>query len=130
MRVASCRCGNLIAECDGEPLRVSVCHCLACQGRTGSAFAVQARFPANDVRIKGDFRTFERLADSGRGLTHRFCPICGATIAYKINDWPDVIAVPLGLFGNATFPAPALSIYERRKASWVSIEGAEVDHHA
>lgn len=129
MRVASCRCGSLTAECDAEPLRVSVCHCLACQRRTGSAFSAQARFPADAVKIKGDCRIFERLADSGRRLTYRFCPGCGTTVAYVIEAWPDVVAVPLGLFADATFPAPALSIYERHKHSWVSIDGADVGHH-
>ena len=30
--------GQLTASCTGEPVRVSVCHCLDCQKRTGSAF--------------------------------------------------------------------------------------------
>lgn len=130
MRVASCRCGNLTAECDAEPLRVSVCHCLACQNRTGSAFSAQARFPADAVTIKGDSRVFERVADSGRRLTYRFCPGCGVTIAYVIDAWPEVTAVPLGLFANGTFPAPSFSIYERHKHDWIRIEGAAVEHHS
>jgi hypothetical protein len=31
IRTATCRCGRLKAECKGEPVRVSVCHCLDCQ---------------------------------------------------------------------------------------------------
>ena len=42
-RDASCSCGQLHLTCEGEPVRISVCHCLACQQRTGSAFGVQAR---------------------------------------------------------------------------------------
>jgi hypothetical protein len=51
MRTAACWCGALTAVCEGEPARVSVCHCLACHQRSGSAFAVQARFPADKVRL-------------------------------------------------------------------------------
>ena len=37
---ASCRCGQLKAIVTREPVRVSVCHCLDCQKRTGSAFSM------------------------------------------------------------------------------------------
>ena len=37
-REASCSCGRIRLRCKGEPVRISVCHCLECQKRTGSAF--------------------------------------------------------------------------------------------
>lgn len=129
MRVASCRCGGLQADCEGEPLRVSVCHCTACQRRTGSAFSVQARFPVAAVEVRGNWHEFVRTADSGRQLTYRFCPECGSTVVYVIDGWPELIAVPLGLFGPAQFPQPAYSIYEQNMHPWVSITGAETQHH-
>jgi hypothetical protein len=46
VRVASCSCGQLRAEVRGEPTGVSVCHCHACQRRTGSVFGAQAASPA------------------------------------------------------------------------------------
>jgi len=129
VRVASCRCGALRAECAGEPVRVSACHCRACQKRTGSAFSAQARFPAASVRLEGESRTFVRTADSGRRLTYRFCPGCGSTVAYVIDEWPDVVAVPLGLFDDADFATPAHSVYEGRKRPWVSILGTDIERH-
>ncbi|HEX9905358.1 MAG TPA: aldehyde-activating protein, partial [Propylenella sp.] len=33
-RRASCSCGQLSVTCEGEPVRISMCHCLACQRRT------------------------------------------------------------------------------------------------
>lgn len=128
MRLAMCRCGQLSAECVDEPLRVSVCHCLECQRRTGSVLSAQARFAANTVTIQGRFSTFTRTGDAGSTLTYQFCPECGSTIAYKINVWPDVIAVPLGAFGGDSFPAPAYSIYERRKPNWISVNGEDTEH--
>ncbi len=52
-RIASCSCGQLRATCQGEPVRISICHCLECQKRTGSVFAVQARYPRESVTIVG-----------------------------------------------------------------------------
>lgn len=129
MRVASCRCGNLKANCSGEPLRVSVCHCLACQRRTGSAFSAQVRFPIDAVDVRGNWREFVRTADSGRQVNYRFCPDCGSTVSYVIDGWPELLAIPLGLFGDADFPQPAYSIHERSKHVWVSITSAGTEHH-
>ena len=60
---ASCRCGQLRATVTGEPVRVSVCHCLNCKKRSGSAFAVQARWPAEQVTIEGRSSSFDIVAD-------------------------------------------------------------------
>lgn len=109
-------------------MRVSVCHCLACQTRSGSAFAAQARWPDALVTIEGDSRTWTRIADSDNRVTYRFCPECGSTVAYAIEGWPGVTAVPLGAFADPSFPAPRFSVYEHRKHAWVAVLGDEVEH--
>ena len=38
-RTASCSCGQLRIEVQGEPRGIGLCHCLECQRRTGSVFA-------------------------------------------------------------------------------------------
>ena len=96
VRTAECRCGAVVARCEGEPVRVSVCHCLACQRRSGSAFAAQARFPSAQVTVSGETHAYVRTADSGRTITYRFCPTCGSTVAYDNEMWPGLTAVPLG----------------------------------
>ena len=128
VREAGCRCGRLRARCEGEPVRVSVCHCLACQQRTGSAFAAQARFPAGRVKITGDYKTWTRTADSGRTVDYHFCPECGSTVFYSGGNFPDVIAVPVGAFADPMFPPPRFSVWEVRKHPWTVVLGDEVEH--
>ena len=41
-RVAECHCGQLRATTSGEPGSVYVCHCKACQRRTGAVFIMAA----------------------------------------------------------------------------------------
>ena len=127
-RTAKCRCGRLRAECEGEPTRVSVCHCLECQKRTGSAFAAQARWPEGQIRLTGEFKTWERTADSGRSATYRFCPECGSTVTYSNEGHPGMIAVPLGAFADPAFPPPRFSVYEHRMHPLTAVLGAEVEH--
>lgn len=127
-RTASCRCGALVARCEGEPVRVSACHCLACQQRSGSAFAVQARWPVEQVTLTGDRREWTRVADSGGTSTSRFCPTCGATVAYDNSSFPGLLAVPVGAFADPAFPPPRFSVWEHRKHPWLEITGAGVEH--
>lgn len=128
VRTASCRCGQLRATAHGEPVRVSVCHCLDCQKRTGSAFAAQARWKDEDVTVEGEAKVWARVGDSGNRITYRFCPECGSTVAYVIDGWPGVTAIPVGAFADPELPAPTFSVYEHRKHDWVAILGDDVEH--
>jgi hypothetical protein len=130
-RGAACSCGQLHLVAEGEPVRISMCHCLACQRRTGSAFGIQARFPAERVRIDGRASEYARASDEGDGVTHTFsfCPECGATVYYRSSDRPGLIAVPIGAFADPQFPPPTISVYESRRHPWVSVPAAERDDH-
>jgi hypothetical protein len=123
IRTATCRCGQLRARCTGEPIRVSVCHCIECQKRSGSVFAVQARWLDQNVRLKGDFKEWSRTGDSEKRATYRFCANCGATVTYSNKGMPAVTAVPVGAFADPDFPPPKFSVYEERKHLWVTVAG-------
>jgi hypothetical protein len=124
-RIASCSCGQLTASTTSEPVRVSVCHCLACQRRTGSVFGAQARFPAASVTTGGISKEYVRVADSGGRLKFSFCPECGATVHYVIEGNEDLVAIPIGAFADSSFPGPRFSVYERRMHAWVNIPALE-----
>lgn len=128
VRTAACRCGRLTARCEGEPVRISVCHCLACQRRTGSAFAAQARFPEDRVTVSGAARVWTRTTDAGRLARYSFCPECGSTVHYVLDSFPGVIAIPLGAFADPGFPPPRFSVWEKRRHAWAAILGDDVEH--
>jgi len=121
IRTASCSCGQLTAVASGEPVRVSICHCLACQRRTGSVFGAQARFRREGVVVTGRSSQFIRVGDEGYRITFHFCPDCGATVHYEIAGLEDYIAIPVGAFADSSFPVPTISIYESRKHEWVIV---------
>ena len=131
-RIASCRCGQLSATVTGDPVRVSVCHCLNCKKRSGSAFATQARWPKERARIEGQSKTFVIVADSGNRATFHFCPECGSDVYYEIDGkfddkFNDLVAIPVGAFDDPYFATPDYSVWEHRKDQWVEITG-DVDH--
>jgi hypothetical protein len=106
----------------GDPVRVSICHCLACQRRTGSSYSYQARFPANSVTIRGRSKQFIRYSDEDAEIRRfNFCPQCGATVFFTNGDSEDVIAIPVGAFADPAFPQPQVSVWEERKHGWVAV---------
>jgi hypothetical protein len=126
---ASCRCGQLTAIASGDPVRVSACHCLDCKKRSGSSFAVQARWPAEAVTVEGRSRTFVNVAESGNRITFHFCPDCGSDVHYQIDGKFDgLVAIPLGAFEDPYFTRPRFSVWEERKHDWVAIAGEDVEH--
>lgn len=126
--VAACRCGQLTAICVGDPTRISVCHCLDCQKRSGSAFAVQARFSDERVKVTGAFSEWSDVGENGKRATFRFCPVCGTTVTYSSEAMPGLTAVPVGTFADPAFPSPSVSGYEERRHSWAVIHGDNIEH--
>jgi hypothetical protein len=117
-RIASCSCGQLRLTCEGEPVRVSICHCLECQKRTGSVFAAQARFPRERVTIEGRAAQWTRRGDSGEQATFNFCPVCGSTVCWEATGVPGFVTVAVGAFADPSFPPPHVSVYEERQHPW------------
>jgi len=122
-REAACHCGQLRLEVDGEPFVVSMCHCLACQRRTGSAFGVQAAFRPDQVRVVGRFSDFARVSDEADRKEHvfHFCPDCGSQVFYTEPTEADLIVVSVGAFADPSFPPPTESGYDHRRHPWVAV---------
>jgi hypothetical protein len=127
-RLASCSCGQLSAQVTGEPVRVSICHCLACQRRTGGPFAQQARFPRGQVTVSGSATVFVRTGDSGASARFHFCARCGVTVYYEADGLEDYLIIPVGVFADPGFPAPTVSVYEERMHGWV-VPPPGAEHH-
>lgn len=80
---------------------------------------MQARWPREHVRIQGDATEYVRISDEGEERSLFFCPGCDATVYYWSG--PEHIAVPVGAFADANFPAPRVSVWEERMHSWVRL---------
>ena len=127
-RRAECQCGQLSATCSGEPYRISVCHCLACKRKTGSAFGFGAWFRKSEVSIEGQASEFVRVGDDGGRISNCFCSKCGTTVSWSIDRLSDLVAVSAGCFADLSFPQPTVSVYhESRRYRWVEIGGEAIE---
>lgn len=116
---ASCVCGAVQVRCSGLPRKVSLCHCPACQKRTGVPFGIAAFYPVDDVQIAGTTRAHTRPSDSGHTVTSHFCPACGSTVFWYPARMPDLVAVAPGAFADPDFPAPSQEVYTQCRHAWV-----------
>ena len=122
-RTASCSCGQLRLMCEGEPVRISICHCLECQKRTGSVFGTQARFVRECVKFEGRATQWTRRGDSGGAAIFHFCPVCGSTVYWEPAGLPGFVSVAVGAFADPSFPPPGVSVYEERQHPWALTAG-------
>ena len=130
-RLATCNCGQLTLNITGpDPERISLCHCHLCQKQSGNVFAVQARFPKEQVEIQGastswkvpkeeaDQLKYRNCVSLGGGAIFHFCPQCGSTVWYSVDADPARIGVKVGCLTDAAFPAPKLSGFEEYMHPW------------
>ncbi len=124
-RTAACSCGQLSIEVRGDPLGVGLCHCLACQRRTGSVFAALASF-ATPYRVSGQATEYVRAGDQGARFRFRFCPACGTTVFHTEEGIDGSVGVAVGAFADPGFPPPQVSVYDCRRHPWVRLpDGVE-----
>jgi hypothetical protein len=119
-RTASCHCGQLRITVHGEPRVVGICHCLACQQRTGSVFAAIASF-AEPYSVQGNATEYVRAGDQGAKFRFRFCPVCGSNVFHTEEGVEGGVGVAVGCFADPQFPAPRYSIYDCRRHGWVRL---------
>ncbi len=120
-RVAQCHCGALRVTAAGEPEWVNLCHCKACQRRTGTMIHSGAYFANARVRIEGPRKVYARLADSGYDIRFHFCPECGSNVYWYASRFPDHCGIAVGAFADPRFPLPSFSVWQESMHRWLSL---------
>jgi hypothetical protein len=120
-RIAECHCGQLRAITSGEPDSVYVCHCKACQRRTGAVIHNGSRWLKSQVRIEGEHKIYGRVADSGFEIRFHFCPNCGSSLFWEGDRSPTTYGIAVGCFADPDFPAPTSSGWEESMHCWLGL---------
>ena len=120
-RVAQCHCGSLRAITSGDTGWTYLCHCKACQRRTGAVVHSGTYFPKDQVRFEGPSKVYTRVAASGFAVHFHFCPDCGTSVYWISDKRPEHVGVAVGCFADPTFPAPTDSVWEESKHTWLDL---------
>lgn len=125
-----CTCGEVRYEVLSSPLIVHCCHCRWCQRQTGTAFALNALFEAEYVRVtKGEVEILAVASPSGRGQTIARCQSCRIAVwsNYYMGGLKDYIRfIRVGTLDNPDLLPPDVHIFTSTKQPWVQLpDGAK-----
>ena len=126
-RTAICHCGQLKVIAEGDPERVYLCHCRACQRRTGTAFHFGVNYQRARVRIEGDYKIYQRGADSGSTIRFYFCPHCGSNLRWESERNPALCGIAGGAIEDFDL-APTAAVFEESMHDWLELPSV-TEHH-
>lgn len=98
-------CGAVRFVAEGDPKRVTICHCDWCQRRTGSAFGIEVVYDEEQVELSGETMARHRHVsdESGRWLDVTFCNRCGTNLGFTLETAPGIRTLPAGAFDDRTW---------------------------
>ena len=100
---------------------MNLCHCKACQRRTGGLIHCGAYFRADRVRIEGVSRVYSRTAESGFEMHFHFCPDCGSNVYWMAGRFPRHYGIAVGAFTDPDFPEPSFSVWQDSMHRWMAL---------
>jgi hypothetical protein len=113
-----CVCGELRYSLDDLPLFTHACHCLDCQRRTGTAFAMTTIVMRRDLRITHGVTSAKQT--SPRSTTYG-CATCNTTIYVASTAFPSTIVLRPGTLDDSTVATPRAHVWVRRKQAWLML---------
>jgi hypothetical protein len=116
-----CLCGAVRYRVAGNPVAVSICHCVNCQRNSGSAFSVNAIFPKDALTISGTPAVYEDKGDTGEIVRRLFCGTCGTPIeSQSVFSAPEHAVIKAGTFDDPSRFTPDSEVYCRSAMPWWS----------
>jgi hypothetical protein len=116
----ACHCGAVSFTAEINPSRVMVCHCTDCQVLSGAPFRAVVAAPIESLMVKGQTKSYIKVAQSGNRRAQVFCPECGTPLWATVPENPTSVIVRLGCVKQRTQLPPSVQIWEHSALAWVS----------
>ena len=107
-----------------KPITQMLCTCKDCQKSTGTGHAALALFPDAALKIEGESKSFDVIANSGAITSRHFCPNCGTGLFGKSSRFPHLTLVSVGFFDDNSWFSPNSVIFARSHNDWDEISAA------
>lgn len=121
---ASCACGAVTVTVAGPVLSMLICSCHDCRKASGTGHSTVILIPTEAATISGEIKGHTRTAASGSKITRSFCPECGTPLFARTERAPQLILLPVGLFGDPKWFAPTQAIFSRSHLDWDALDDA------
>lgn len=113
-----CMCGSVRFRAKGPPSWVAICNCGSCRSATGGVLNAAAGFPKSIVAFTGKAPS---IYASSPGVLRSFCAICGTSLAYQNEQWPEDIHLFVGAFDQPEKLNPNFHIFANDRVSWLRL---------
>jgi hypothetical protein len=120
-----CACGAIRYEISGEPMVMNDCQCRDCQRKSGTGHGSYLTFPdKGSVKLEGEAKHSDIVADSGNVKTHAFCPACGSPVYLTFAAMPDLFTVHAASLDDPSRFKPQMVTYRVRGYAWDHLDPA------
>jgi hypothetical protein len=120
-----CACGAIRYEISDEAVFQNHCQCLDCQSRSGTGHGSYLTFPTRErLKVTGEAKQWDIVADSGNVKTHAFCPACGSPVYLTFAAMPNLFTVHASSLDEPNRFKPQVVTYKARGLDWDCIDPA------
>lgn len=115
----SCHCGRVSFTAQIDATRVMVCHCSDCQVLSGAPFRAVAVAPYDTLVLRGQTKSYVKVAESGNKRAQVFCPECATPLFATAAENPSAVVIRLGCVRQRAQLAPAAQIWKGSAMPWL-----------
>ncbi len=115
----ACHCGLITFTAEIDPARVMVCHCTDCQVMSGSPLRAVVAAPIASFVLRGEPKSYVKVAQSGNRRAQVFCPDCGTPLYATAPQNATSVVIRLGCVAQRAQLKPAVQIWEHSALAWL-----------
>ena len=115
----ACHCGLVSFTAQIDPTRVMVCHCSDCQILSGSPFRAVVAAPLDTFVLRGQPKSYVKVAESGNRRAQVFCPDCATPLYATAPENATSVIIRLGCVTQCGQLVPAAQIWQQSAMPWL-----------
>jgi hypothetical protein len=116
----ACHCGAISFTAEIDPARVMVCHCSDCQVLSGAPLRAVVPAPIERFVLRGQPKTYIKVAQSGSRRAQVFCPECGTALYGSAVENPSSVVIRLGCVEQRAQLKPRVQIWQQSAMPWLA----------
>jgi hypothetical protein len=119
-----CACGAIRYQISAEPVFMNDCQCRDCTHESGTGHQSHLTFPRAAVKLTGQAKHWDMVADSGNVKTRAFCPACGSPVYLTFAAMPEFFSVRAASLDDPGRYKPQVVTYGVRGHAWDHLDPA------
>jgi hypothetical protein len=115
----ACHCGQISFTAEIDPSRVMICHCTDCQVLSGSPLRAVVAAPIASLAVRGNPKSYVKVAESGNRRAQVFCPECGTPLYATAPENATSVVIRLGCVTQRAQLKPAVQMWQHSALPWL-----------